>query len=243
MLIAAIETSTAGCAVAIGTEGGVIAADASDDGKHAEFLIPALARLCDASGIARGDIEGVAVDIGPGLFTGLRVGVAAAKALAQARSVPILGVPSLDVLARSAGTDSSTVCACIDAKRGEVFAAFYRRENGDVRRLTEFTPYSPEALRAEIEARRDPTTLVGEGALRYRDLLASDNAEFARSSSARPDAGVLLQIAAPRLARGETDRLEALAPLYIRRSDAEINWDRKGFAQSRAERVKIPGER
>lgn len=243
MLVAAIETSTAGCAVAIGTEQGVIAADASDDGKHAEFLIPALARLCDSAGISPGEIEGVAVDIGPGLFTGLRVGVAAAKALAQARSLPMAGVPSLDVLARGAGTASSIICPCLDAKRGEVFAAFYRREDAEIRRLTEFTPYPPEALRSEIEARGETITLVGEGALRYRDRLATGHAEFAASDLARPDARVLLQIAAARLARGEGDRLESVAPLYVRRSDAEINWERKGIAQSRTERVKIPGER
>ena len=112
------------------------------------------------------------MDVGPGLFTGLRVGVATAKAMAQALRVPVVGLSSLDLLAFPARSTRRLICAVIDARRGEVFAAFYRQVPGGVQRVSDPMVVRPGDVAAEIVARGEECLLVGDGALRYADVFA-----------------------------------------------------------------------
>jgi tRNA threonylcarbamoyladenosine biosynthesis protein TsaB len=229
MLVVAIETSTPQTTVAIGTEQGVIGSALLSWGRgHSEIVLPALHQLLEWSEIELRQVGGIAVGRGPGLFTGLRVGVSTARALAQVLGVPIVGIGSLDILAFSVRHSRWRIGAITDAKRGELFYAFYRPVPGGVTRETEYAVGPPSRLAAELEASREEVLLVGGGALLYRRELQEVNnpLEFATISTAFPLAVSLLELALPRFHREETARPEEVVPYYVRKSDAQIDWPR-----------------
>ena len=229
MLVLGIETSTEQTAVAIGTEQGIVAAAMLTAGRPGdEVVVPAVEHLLAWSGASLASVGGIAVGLGPGLFTGMRVGIATAKSLAQALRVPIVGMASLDLVAFSVGSVRTLICAALDAKRGELFYAFYLPVPGGIARQTEFEVGSPAHLTAELEARREDILMVGNGALAYRRELeeAGSHVGFASPAHAFPAATALVELSIPRLAREDFDRLYDLKPFYVRKSDAQIAWDR-----------------
>ena len=138
MLILGLESATAQVGCAIGGHEGVLASSHSARGKrHAENLTPAIEFVCRHAQIEITDIGAIGVDIGPGLFTGMRVGIATAKAMAHALQVPVVGVSSLDLLAHPLRHSSKVIASVIDARKGEVFYAFYRPVPNGVQRVTE----------------------------------------------------------------------------------------------------------
>ena len=230
MLVLGIETSTPQTAVALGTESGLLASTVVAQGIPGDrVLMPAIEQLLVYTSTSLAQVTGIAVGLGPGLFTGMRVGIAAARTLAQALKVPVVGLASLDVLAFPARATKRTICAVIDAKRREVFHALYRSVPGGVSREGGFEVGSPSRLRAELEARAEDVLLVGDGALVYRRELegAGTHVEFASAVFAHPHASALVELAVPRLQREDYGRLEDVRPIYVRKSDAEIAWDRR----------------
>jgi len=176
----------------------------------------------------------VAVGLGPGLFTGLRVGIEAGKALAQVLHVPIVAIPSLDVLAFGVRYTRRLIAAVIDARRGEVFFAFYRSVPGGVMREGEYHVAPPDHLVAELQAAGEDVLLVGNGAILYRRRFAEvgPGVEFASPALAYPRASSLVELSVPRFLREETDRLFDVVPMYLRKSDAEIAWDQRARGAS-----------
>jgi tRNA threonylcarbamoyladenosine biosynthesis protein TsaB len=167
----------------------------------------------------------VAVDLGPGLFTGLRVGVAAAKALAHARRLPMIGVTSLDLLAFALRHSNRRIVCAIDAGRGEIFYASYRQSPGGVQRLTEPAVGSADDLASDLAALNQELLVVGDGALRYRAAFDGlTRIELGDSGVAHPSAGSLVQLAHARALREEFVAPAELTPLYLRKPDAEIGW-------------------
>lgn len=230
MIVLAVETSTPQTSVALGTEQGVMASVLLSWGRgHSEIVVPGIHQVLEWSGVDRSQIGGVAVGVGPGLFTGLRVGLGTARTLAQVLRVPMVGIGSLDTVAFSVRYARQRIGAVLDAKRGEVFFAFYRSVPGGVARETEFAVGPPERLAAELEASAEETLLVGGGALLYRRELerVGPRVEFASATNAFPLAVWLLELAIPRFQREETQRPRDVLPLYLRKSDAEINWPQR----------------
>lgn len=229
MLVLGIETSTPAASVTIGSEQGIIGSCLVSRGvSHGSFILPAVEFLMKEADLSYRNLSAIAVGLGPGLYTGLRVGVATAKTLAQALSVPIIGVSSLDLLAFDVRYSNKLICPVIDAKRKEVFFAFYRQVPGGITRESSYVVGSPERLLAEMEGSKDDFLLVGNGALLYRDRLdGAHKVEFGSMANAFPRAASLVELALPRLYREDYDRLFDLEPLYMRRSDAEINWEKK----------------
>lgn len=227
VLILGIETASAAMGCALGSHEGVLAAVHLSGGRrHVETLVPAIEFMCRQSGVKLSDVACIAADIGPGPFSGLRVGVATAKALGQALRVPTVGVPSLDLLAFPLRFTSRLIVATLDARRGEVFHAFYRQVPGGVQRLSPYQLDTPDDLAAELLARGEDCLLVGDGALRYPEVLcAAAHCETTGPLHAQPSAGALVELAHARALREEFEPAAELLPLYIRRSDAEINWD------------------
>ncbi len=229
MLVLGIETSTRQASVAIGSEQGMVAsALAARRPNYVEFLLPAIASCLEGAGLVYNDVGGIAVSRGPGLLTGLRVGVATAKALAQALSLPIVGMASLDLLAYELRYSPKTICAMLDARRGEVYYALYRTSPGGIQRMSDYSLAKPEQLALGIAARSDDILLVGNGALLYRDVFAAADAgaEIGTVSHASPNAGALVDLAAARMMRRDFDPLIELNPMYLRRSARPIEWDR-----------------
>lgn len=229
MLVLGIETSTPQSSVALGSEQGVVAgALVSRGSSYSEFLLPAIRFCLDEADLGFRNIGGVAVGLGPGLYSGMRVGVATAKALAQALSVPIVGIPSLDLLAYGVRYSPKPICAVLDARRGEVFHAFYRSSPGGIQRMTEYRVERPEHLATGIASRPGEVLLVGNGGLLYREVFEDLGSalEISTMGHAFPDAGQLVELALPRLFREDFDVLDEVKPLYLRKSAKRIAWDR-----------------
>ena len=229
MLVLGIETSTPHASVAIGSEQGVVASALVARGaSYNEFLLPAIRFCLEQSGLGYRNIGGVAVSLGPGLFTGMRVGVATAKALAQALSVPIVGMASLDLVAYEVRYTPKTICAVLDARRNQVFHAFYRSSPGGIQRMSDYRVETPERLAIGLQSRPEEVLLVGNGALLYGDIFedAGPIVEIGSMGHAFPSARALVELTLPRMFRQDFDSLYDLKPLYLRRSARRIDWER-----------------
>jgi len=226
VLILGIESATAQVGCAIGGHEGVLAsAHSSKHRRHAENLTPAIEFICEQACIDLSEIGLVAVDVGPGLFTGLRVGIASAKAVAFALRVPMIGVSSLDLLAFPVRFSTRLIVAAIDARRGEVYYAFYRQVPGGVQRISDHVVGTPDDLASELLATGEEALLVGDGAHRYREAFEGQaRVEIVDQGSSHPSAASLVQLAHAQALREEFAQIDEIAPIYLRRPDAEINW-------------------
>jgi tRNA threonylcarbamoyladenosine biosynthesis protein TsaB len=229
VIVLGIETATPQVGCALGGHEGVLASfHAARGRRHAETLTPAIAFLCEHADIELKEVGAIAVDVGPGLFTGLRVGVATGKALAQALRVPMIGLSSLDLLAYPQRGTRRLIAAVIDARRGEVFAAFYRKVPGGVQRVSEPMVARPEEVAADLEARGEECLLVGDGAVRYAAMFSDvSRAEPASVGAAYPSAAALVELAQPRALREEFVQPWEVQPLYLRAADADTDWERR----------------
>lgn len=237
LFVIGIDTATPVTGVAVGSEAGILAAMAvRNDRAHAELLAPMIRQVLERAGLDHAELAAIAVGTGPGLFTGLRVGVSTAKALAQAWRLPVVGVPSLDLLAFACRHAAGPVCAVIDGRRGEVFAAVYQPGGDGVERLGDHRVLRPEELAEELSALGEPVLLCGEGALRYAAVFErlGGAVELAGADRAAPSAESLVQLALARLRRGGaggvTPPLE-VRPLYLRRPDVDPAIERRLAAE------------
>jgi tRNA threonylcarbamoyladenosine biosynthesis protein TsaB len=229
MIVVGIETSTSQTSVAIGTEIEIMGRVSIAGKARQESVTPALEQLLNWSDLKLKQVGGIAVGVGPGLFTGLRIGVETAKTLAQVLHVPLVGITSLDALAFAVRITHKRIAAVIDGRRGEVFFATYRSVPGGVVRETEQTVVTPDRLVAELQATPGEVLAVGNGAMLYRHVLEElgSRVEFASSTMAHPDAAALVELAVPRFLREEHGALFDVVPVYLRKSDAEIAWDQR----------------
>ena len=180
---------------------------------HSRELLPAVEDLLDRAGVGWAEVRGVAVGVGPGTFTGLRIGVATARALATAAHVPVHPVSSLAALA--AGIDQPLALPLIDAKRGEVFGALY--ESGE--RVVEPFAARPEQLAERAGRELAGAVSAGDGSLRFREILEAAGIRVAPDSSGLH---VVRALHVCRLAAGvPAEPPEAVLPTYIRDPDAE----------------------
>ena len=173
VLTVAIDTATAQVGVAFGRGGRVLGEVRLDGGRrHAEQLVPAIEYLAAELAVELDDLAFVAVGIGPGLYTGLRVGVTTARVLAQALAIPMVGIPSLDLVAYPWRATHRQIVAVLDARRHEVFSARYWPVPGGLQRDGEYEVGPPEAVVADIIAGGAEVLLVGDGVLEYPDAFA-----------------------------------------------------------------------
>jgi tRNA threonylcarbamoyladenosine biosynthesis protein TsaB len=226
MLVLGIDTATPQVGCALGGHEGVIASFSVARGRrHAEILVPSIDHMMRTAGIPLDEVSAIAVDVGPGLFTGLRVGVSTAKAMASALRIPVVGVASLDLLAFPVRWVHREILAMVDARRGEVFYAVYRQVPGGVQRLTEPRVAPPDVVASEVVASGKDFLAVGDGALRYRETLHElTGVEVAETGLAYPSATSLVQLAHARAVREEFVNPWELQPVYLRKADAAINW-------------------
>lgn len=229
MLILGIESATARVGCAIGGHEGLIASAHSARGRrHAEALAPQIEFICEQADVSLTDIGLVAVDVGPGLYTGLRVGVTTALAIATTLRVPMIGVTSLDLLAFPLAHTDKTITAAVDARRGEVFHASYRPVPGGVQRVTEPAVGTPDELCSTIMADGDDVLVVGDGVMHHRAVFEGvRGVEIADDAHGFPSAAALVSLAHARALREEFVRPDEIEPLYLRRPDAEAKWETK----------------
>lgn len=225
MLILGIETATPQVSVALGGHEGVIARfDLARGRRHAETLAPAIQFVCAQADVELAELGVIAVDIGPGLFTGMRVGLATGKAMAHALRIPMIGLSSLDLLAFPHRSSERVVVPVVDARKGEVFYAMYRDVPGGLQQVTPPRAAPVADLVADLLARRQDVLCVGDGALRYRDEISAEVRCCDFADEAAPSAGPLVQLAHAKALREEWDLPADISPLYLRAPDAAINW-------------------
>lgn len=230
MLILAVETSTSRSSVALVAHDGVVAgASLGVPRRHGEFVAPAIEFCLRQAGSTIADVTGVAVGLGPGLYTGLRVGIATAQSFAMARSLPMVGLCGLDVLAFQVRHVRRPVVVTLDARRGELYWAVYRPAPGGVQREGDLRLGRVDELSAELESLGEECLVIGEGAMRHREEFEGLHlVDLAVDGRGQPDAADLGTLAVPRFVREETSRAGTLAPLYLRQADARIGWEQRG---------------
>ena len=236
MLILGIDTATDQVGCAIGGYEGVLAACQSAQGRrHAELLAPAIRTVTEQAGVELKDLRAIAVDVGPGLFTGLRVGLATGVTMAQTLGIPMLGISALDLLAWSVRFTDRLIVSVVDARRGEVFYALYHPVPGGVQRIAGPAVASPEELLSELTARARECLLVGDGAVRHAELFDGlDRGAAAGIGAAYPSPTALVDLAHHRAVREEFVAPHEIEPLYLRAPDAEANWTTRAGEEKEA---------
>jgi tRNA threonylcarbamoyladenosine biosynthesis protein TsaB len=195
---------------------------------HGARLPGALADLLTAEGLTLSDVEGYAIGIGPGSFTGLRIGLATFKGLAYANRRPVAGASSLAAMALAAAADApleALLLPLLDAKKGEVYAGFYRAVAGGVEALAKEAALLPEGLLSFARTLPGQPFAFGEGFLAYRPVLSGQLEELSTAAVA-PQATAVAALCAPGLLGAVYDQqaLFALEPHYVRKSEAEVKF-------------------
>jgi len=232
-LLLAVETATTALSVALLRGDALVAETTTCDGQvHSATLLPALETLLARAGVGLGEVRAFAVSIGPGSFTGLRIGLATVKGLAFRTGRPVAAVPTLAALAAAVGFDGGShdassgrapgpVAALLDARRGEVYAGVYPRVGPEepTAALAREGVYTPDELAEVLPA--DCTLAVGEGAESFATALAERRGP-APQCAVVASAARVGRLAASMLARGEAVAAESLVPRYLRRAEAEV---------------------
>jgi tRNA threonylcarbamoyladenosine biosynthesis protein TsaB len=235
VLLLAIDTSTRRVGVAFGSQLGLVASmelgGAASEGPpvHAEQLVPAIDHLVRTADLPLRQLSAIAVSIGPGMFTGLRVGVTTAKVMAQALRIPAIPVPSLDLVAYPLRhTTGRVVIPALDARRNELYYARYRSVPGGIQRESGYELATPRDLLADVDAAGESVIVAGDGALRFRDEFElNERCELAGPGFAAPSLAALVELGASRFEREDFAAAADVVPMYLRRSDAEIAHDRR----------------
>jgi tRNA threonylcarbamoyladenosine biosynthesis protein TsaB len=224
MRVLAVETSTLAGGVAL-VDGERLVAEYLLDISvtHSERLLAAIDTVMADAGWTPGDLQGLAVAVGPGSFTGLRVGISTVKGLALALGIPVAAVPTLDAIAAAVPWASLPVCPLLQARRHEVYAAFYRWNGEGFGRQSEYLALTPDELASRLT---EPTLLVGDGA----DAIQSSYARRLPPPRRVPSPACVAILGRARLALGETVSAADLTPFYLRPSEAEL---RRRVAASR----------
>ena len=211
-LILNIDTALEGAAVCLARNGNVLQLESSHQQKdHAAWLHPAIAKMIKQEGCTLGDLRAVAVSIGPGSYTGLRVGLSAAKGFCYALDIPLITVGTLEILAASVqNAAADLICPLIDARRMEVYAAVYTKD------LTEKT--APYSLIVDTNSflellSEHPVLFCGNGTKKLQDLISHPNAVFSASS---PDPQVFARLSFSYFSGKRFAELAYSEPLYIK---------------------------
>lgn len=224
MKILAFETSAKAASVALMDEKVLLGQSYQNTGlTHSQTLLSMAENLMAACGCAPSDITAVAVASGPGSFTGVRIGVAAAKGFAWGREIPCYGVSTLEAMARSLGLYSGIICPVMDARRQQVYNALFRMEGGNCVRLREDRAISLADLGADLQNFAEPIFLVGDGSYlcchALHESLPSLICPAEHCLHQKADGVALCALEA--IARGEAGNAESLTPSYLRLSQAE----------------------
>ena len=232
MLILAFETSAKAASVALLEDGKLLGESYQNTGlTHSQTLMVMAENLLSQCGKTASDVTAAAVAAGPGSFTGVRIGVAAAKGFAWGREIPCYGVSTLEAMALSLGAYQGYICPCMDARRSQVYNALFYVNHGTLERMSEDRAISLAELGTELKSLKEPIFLVGDGSnLCYNTLLESVPKLVLPPEHRMHQRAVGVALAARKMAEaGDPGDANALSPNYLRLSQAE---------RERAERMK-----
>ncbi len=191
---------------------------------HGKEIVSSLESIFNEINWVPEDIDLIAVSIGPGSYTGLRIGVTCAKTLAYGLGKPVIDVPTLDVLVENVNDDNAKIiCPVIDAKRKSVYACIYDRDKN--RRITDYLIISPHSL---IDMLPESTLIFGDGAGPYKDIFAKNEITISDDENLGiADAANVARLGLKRYGQGERCEINSLVPLYLRKSEAEEKMEKR----------------
>ncbi len=237
MNILTVDTSSKMLKVALSNEKKVVSKIEEEGLIHCERLVPAIQEVLSKVHISLDDLDGLGVCLGPGSFTGLRIGISTIKGIAYVKEIPVVGTISLDLLTRKAEdrTNKDIICPIIDAKRGLLYSSLYKRR----KRITDYELVSPEGL---VERIKTGVFFVGDGILKYGSYLKKniEGTEFANEELWYPDVEFLSRMSMEKLRRKETIDAMGLVPFYIYERDVQVR--KKGQTGPLPSRVKRRGD-
>lgn len=223
MLILSVDSSASPASVCLFQDNKVLSEYYINVGlTHSQTLVAMIESMLTVTGIKSEDIDLYAVNSGPGSFTGVRIGVSAVKGMAYAQNKPCIAVSTLHSMAANFLSDNAVVCACMDARRHQVYNAVFRIHNGEIDRLCDDRAISVADLIEELKGIEEPVILVGDGA----ELVYNSNKELNDVHLAPPvqrfqRASSVAVIAAGKAENGEMISPASLMPSYLRLSQAE----------------------
>ena len=232
MSILSIDTSSQVSSVSV-LSAECVAAEISMQGAltHSETLMPHIETALAMARVKKDELDGIAVSIGPGSFTGLRIGLASAKMMAYALHIPLIAVPTLEALAHHCVCEGVRLVPVMDAQKGNVYVQeFTWRADGDALTLHEESSLAILPLTeviARLSKTEQPVLLLGDAMQRKVDVELPVNVRLAPIHARMPRAACVGLSALTRLARGETDDPVTAVPLYLRRSEAEVLWEKR----------------
>ena len=193
---------------------------------HAEILLPLIESVIAEAQTTLAEVSGFAVAIGPGSFTGLRIGLSTVKGLAYGWRIAVVGISTLLAQAARAGDFDGLICALLDARKNEVYAALFRKRRQELARLTDdlLAPAGSVIDQVRGAAGDMPCLFIGDGARRYEKLLLDalgGKAQLCTEDSVSSCAAAVARLGMERMRRSETDDLGELVPVYLRPSEAE----------------------
>lgn len=244
MKILGIDSSTRVSSLAIIEEEDIIAEFniSSNYKKTSSILVLAIQDLLEKVNLKLIDLDGLAVSIGPGSFTGLRVGLGVAKGLAYATSLPLVGVNSLDSLAYSYKGIPFLICSMLECKKDELFYAVFRCLDS-LERVIDYRCEGIESLLKRLSCLKEKIIIVGEGIRNYRQIIKNELKEkviFIDSLITFPGGAKVALLGLERLKRGEKDNAFTLVPLYLRKAQAEIVWEKTRLIRTYSGSKNIP---
>lgn len=190
---------------------------------HSERILMGIDYLLKGCSLKLQDLQGVAVGLGPGSFTGLRIALSTAKGLAFALGTPMVGVSTLQAMASAVPYWPENICPLIDARRGYAYGAVYRQEGPD--RLELVIEQDVRELASWLRSLPAPTLFLGSGAVAYREMIRAalgGSAHFAPQEVVHPRASIVARLGLQRLLKGQADEPDAMEPLYMGRSQAVL---------------------
>jgi len=197
--------------------------------KHSSILMPAIKDLFKIMDLKIEEIHGVAVSIGPGSFTGLRIGLSVAKGLSYACSLPLLGIPTLEAMAFSLAGIPNLICPILESNKDEIYDVVFRGGES-LHRIMDYKCEDIHSLLARLSPLREKIIFLGDGIKRYRDnikIKIGKDALFIDSQINLPMATNVAFLGLNKLIKKEEDDISKLSPFYLRKSEAEIVWEKK----------------
>lgn len=197
---------------------------------HSETIMPMLEHMKNLLDIDLESIDAIAVTSGPGSFTGLRIGVTTAKALALALNVPVVGIPTLDALAYNMTHTPYRICPIMDARRNQVYTAVYSWQEEGLARLTEHLACDMDEHLTYLSQDEKPVIFLGDGVDVHKEKIIAvlgNRALFAPAYLNLQHASVLAEVACEAFKRGESVSAAEFVPIYLRKSQAERERDER----------------
>ena len=231
MKILGIDTSTKFCNLALIKDEDILI-EYTINGlkkKHSSILMPAIKDLLKIMNLKMEEINGIAISIGPGSFTGLRIGLGVAKGLSYACSLPLLGVPTLEAMAFSLKEIPYLICPVLESKKDEIYDVVFR--GGDsLHRVMDYKCEDIQSLLVRLSPLKEKIVFLGDGIKKYRDIIKEKIGKDALFIDSQLNLSVATSIAflgLNKIKKGEEDDISTLSPFYLRKSEAEIIWEKK----------------